>query len=310
MSNDTNDDEETIHRIDITTGSFPQQITDRFENGDTIEFENNQTDEFDIFQVYKDENNFYRVDNGLTLLNISKTSSNKERRLPISFVLNQSEIDLYFCVIRSNEHETYSKSRQIDRTFCEKNHLIIHKNELKITLTDNKESQKIVLRQGDTIELDWITKRTGGYRIEEKKYCPISGGLYRVEQTANLSANTKGNFRKVFHECGTSFLFRLTETNQIHDIIVCVIKDKYRITSVELTDTNIQPNVIQIEQNDIVQFQWNTKQQKQMFGQIEPFNVDQQTQQSIEVCGEIRNETSFFFCFLVENRRRTFLLAV
>jgi len=285
-------DTDTIYIIDITNGSFPDQIPDHIESSDTIELKTDKKDEYDIFQVYKDGNDYYRINNGLELLNIRNNTPEKNRRILLSFTFNQSEIELYFCIIPSSQREIFFKSRKCPQENCEKNCLRLHKSEVKFSLNDNKESQKVILHKGDTIELDWTSKRGSGYRIEEKRYCPISGGLYKVEQTSEMStgrAVSKGKFTKTFYEFGTSFLFRLTETNQIHDIIVCIIKEKYRIKHIEITDMDIQPNIISIEQNDSIIFEWNTK-QKQTLVQIEPFIMDEIKQQSIEVCISKKNE--------------------
>jgi hypothetical protein len=282
----SDDEVDTIYILDITNGSFPEQIPDHVASGDTIEFKTDKKDEYDIFQVYKDGNDYYRINNGLELVNIKSNTPKNNRRILLSFTLNQPEIELYFCIIPSLQRETFLKSRKCPQENCEKNCLILHKSEIKFSLNDNKESQQVILHKGDTIELDWASKRGSGYRIEEKKYCPISGGLYKVEQTSEISLNravSKGKFIKTFNEFGTSFLFRLTETNQIHDIIICIIKEKYQIKHIEITDTNIQPNFIRIEQNNSIIFNWNTK-QKQTIVQIEPFIIDEVKQQSIEVC--------------------------
>lgn len=301
-SRSNDDDLETIHVINITNGVFPSKIPDRIECGDTIEFQTDENDQWDIFQVYKDENDYYRIDGGLELLNVRSNTPPKKRRLVLSFNLHQREIQLDFCIIPSDQRETFLKSRRCSPETCEKNRLILHKNQLKVPLTDNKESQKLLVHKGDTIEFEWTTNRSGGgYRIEERKYCPISGGLYKIEQTAETSNNrptSKGNFLKTFDQFGTSFFFRLTETNQIHDIIVCIIKDKYRIEHIQITDTHIQPNVTRIEQNDSIVFQWNTN-EKQTMGQIEPFTVDRVKQQSIEVCCVRGIEKRRFVCWFV-----------
>ncbi|CAF3224711.1 unnamed protein product [Rotaria sp. Silwood2] len=279
------DDEDVIHVIDISNGSFPEQMPNRIESGDTIEFKTNQTDEYDIFQVYKDGVDYYRINNGFELYNIKNSTTKNNRRILLSLSLHRSKIELYFCIIPSSQSGVVLKLRKYSNENCEKNCIIVHKSEIKFSLSDNKESQKLILHKGDTIELDWTSKRGNGYRIEEKKYCPISGGLYKVEQTSEITTNralSKGNFTKIFNEFGTSFLFRLTETNQIHDIIVCIIKDNYHIKHIEITDTNIQSNLISIEQNDSIIFEWNTT-QKETIVQIEPFIFDQINQQSIEV---------------------------
>jgi hypothetical protein len=279
-------DDDTIHIIDITNGSFPEPIPNHIESGDTIEFRTNKKDEYDIYQVYKDGDDYYRIINGLNLLNIKNNTPSNHRRILLSFILNQSDMELYFCIIASSQRETILTSHQYPRENCEKNCLKLHKSEIKFSLNDNKESQKVILHKGDTIEIDWTSKRGIGYRIEENKYCPISGGLYKIEQTSEIATNraaSKGKFLKTFDEFGTSFLFRLTETNQVHDIFVCIIKEKYRIKRIEITDTDIQPNIITIEQNDSIIFEWNTK-EKQSIVQIEPFILDEVKQQSIEVC--------------------------
>ena len=294
----SDDDTETIYILDITNGSFPEQIPDHIQTGDTIEFKNNKKDEYDIFQVYKDGDDYYQITNGFKLLNIKTNTLQKNRRIVLSFNLNQSNMELYFCIIPSSQREAILTSRKCPNEYCEKNCLILHKSEIKFSLTDNKESQKVILHKGDTIELEWTSKRGTGYRIEEKKYCPISGGLYTIEQiseTATTHAISKGKYFKTFNEFGTSFLFRITETNHIHDIFVCIIKEKYQIKYIEITDMDIQPNIITIEQNDSIVFEWNTK-QEQTIVQIEPFILDDVKQQSIEVgiAKKKMNKNKFF----------------
>jgi hypothetical protein len=295
----SDDDTDTIHIFDITNGSFPEQIPDHIQTGDTIEFKNNTKDEYDIFQVYKDGDDYYQITNGLKLLNIKNNTSQKNRRTVLSFNFNQSNMELYFCIIPSSQRETILTSRKCPNEYCEKNCLVLHKSEIKFSLTDNKESQKVILHKGDIIELEWTSKRGTGYRIEEKKYCPISGGLYTIEQISETATNravSKGNFRKIFNEFGTSFLFRITETNQIHDIFVCIIKEKYQIKHIEITDMDIQPNIITVEQNDSIVFEWNTK-QEQTIVQIEPFILDDVKQQSIEVGILKKKMNKFGFSF-------------
>ncbi|CAF3616975.1 unnamed protein product [Adineta steineri] len=279
------DDADVIHIIDIRNGTFPEHISGRIESNDTIEFKVNSDDDYDIFQVYKDNTDYYRIDNGIELFNINNNTSEKKRRIVLSFSFHCTTMELYFCIIPSLQHETYFKSRQCPKENCEKNYLVIYRNEMKFSFNDNKESQKIILHKNDTIELEWISKRGNSYRIEENRYCPISGGLYKIEQPSDIITNhavSQGKFQKTFNEYGTSFLFRLTETNQIHDIMVCIIKDKYQIKHIEITDINIQPNIISIEQNDSIIFEWNTK-EKQTLIQIDPYLIDKNTQQSIEL---------------------------
>jgi hypothetical protein len=280
------DETKMIHIIDLNNGLFPDKIPERIECDDIIEFRINGKDEYDIFQVYKDVNDYYRVNNGYQLLNIKNRTPENERRILLSFSLNQPSIDLYFCIIPSSERQTILSTRKCPKINCESNHLKIQKCEIKFPLTDTKESQKVYIHKGDTIELDWTTKSATGYRIEEKKYCPISGGLYTVEQTSDTISNrtsAKGKFCKTFNEFGMSFLFRLTDTNQIHDVTVCIVNDTYKVKHIEITDNHIQPNIIWIEQSDWIIFEWNTK-RKQTFVQIHPYNIDETTKQSKEVC--------------------------
>ncbi|CAF5089218.1 unnamed protein product, partial [Rotaria magnacalcarata] len=63
----------------------------------------------------------------------------------------------------------------------------------------------------------------------------------------------------------------------IHDIIACIVKSKFNIQYIDIHDDNIQPNVIAIEENDSIIFQWNTT-EKQSIQQIQPFIIDQTNQ--------------------------------
>ena len=282
-------DEDTrmIHQIDLIDGSFSEKLPDRIECDDIVEFRSNDTVEYDIFQVYKDGNDYYRVANGYELFNVKNRTPENERRVFLSLALNQPSIELYFCIIPSAQRETLSTTRKCPKGNCEKNCLKIHKCEIKISLTDEKESQKIYIHKGDTVDIDWISKRGAAYRIEERKFCPISGGLYLVEQTANDNAPTrasgKGKFSKTFPDFGMSFLFRLTDTNQVYDIIVCIVNDTYKVKHVDIQDDHIKPNLIWIEQSDWIVFEWTTK-KKQTIVQIEPYTVDANKGRAIEVC--------------------------
>jgi len=287
MSNNHIDGDESTkmaHVIDINNGSFPENIPHRIECNDIVEFKINGNDEYDIIQVYKDDKDYYRVIHGYELLNIKSRTPATERRILFSFALNQPETKLYFCIIPSSQRETVSTTRKCPKVNCEKNCLKIHQSEIKVSLTDEKNIQKVYLNKGETIEIKWSTKH--GYRIEEKKYCPISGGLYTVEQSSNNISNRfskTGTFSKAFNDYGMSFLFRLNDKNEIHDITVCVVNQIYKMKHIEITDDNILPNIIWIEQSDWIVFEWDTK-RKQTMGQIEPFTIDAANQQSIEVC--------------------------
>ena len=287
-NNNTQGDDETklIHNIEIIDGHFSDKMPERIECDDIIEFRVNGKDEYDIFQVYKDGNDYYRVASGYELLNIKNRTPENKRRLLLSLALNQPEIDLYFCIIPSSQRESIFATRKCPKVNCELNCLKVQKCQIKFSLTDEKESQKVYLHKGDTIELDWTGEAGSAYRIEEKKFCPISGGLYTVEQTSETVSNrplARGKFAKTFNDFGMSFLFRFNNTNQVHDVTVCIVNDTYKVKHIEINDNNIQPNIIWIEQSEWIAFEWNTK-RKQTIIQIEPFKVDDQKQQSIEVC--------------------------
>jgi hypothetical protein len=298
-NHNTQGDEQTkmVHIIDITDGTFPEQLPPRIECDDIIEFKINDREEYDLFQVYKDGNDYYRVNNGYELMNIKTRTPENERRLILSLALNQPEIDLYFCLITSKQRETVLATRKCPKINCENNRLIIKKCEIKFSLTDAQESHKVYLHKGDTVDIDWISNRNIIYRIEEKKYCPISGGLYNVESTGDNRSPAKRKYSKTFNDFGMSFLFRLTETNQIHDVIVCIINDTYKVKHIEINDNNIQPNIIWIEQSDWIVFEWNTK-RKQTVVQIEPYTVDDNKRQSVEVCRIEMKIKMFFFVFI------------
>jgi hypothetical protein len=288
-----------IRVIELVDGVFPENTPPSIECDDIVEFKIGEKCEYDIFQVYKDGNDYYRINNGYELFNIKSRTPAHDRRILLSIALSPPSTDLYFCIIPSSDRETISKTRKCPKDKCEPNRLTVKKCEIKFSLTDEKDSQKVYLHKGDTIELEWVTKHGNGYRIEEKKYCPISGGLYTVEQAPDNVSNklsSKGKFSKTFMEFGMSFLFRYSDGNQIHDVTVCVVNDTYRIKHIEINDkNNNQPNLIWIELNDWVVFEWNTK-RKQTIVQIEPFTVDENRQQSIEVC---IYQTKIFLLFLI-----------
>lgn len=277
-----NEEVKVIHKLDIRNGLFPEEMPKHIESDSIVEFQINGKTEYDIFQVYKDGNDYYRIDNGYELLHIKSNTPENERRIFLSLALNQPSIDFYFCIIPSSESQTIQTTKKCPKINCEKNCLKIQKPELKLTLDDKEESQKVYLSKGDTIELNWKTNRNTNYRIEERKYCPISGGVYSVEQTSNRTT-ANGKYSKTFNDFGMSFLFRLTDKNEVHDMIICVVNGKYKIKHIEITDDGIQPNIIWIEQSDWILFDWNTK-RKQTITQIEPFQIDDKKQQSIEVC--------------------------
>ncbi|CAF4832449.1 unnamed protein product [Rotaria sp. Silwood1] len=286
MPNDNVQDAENVmtHFLDVENGLLPEEMPQRIECNDIVEFTIKENTEYDIFEVYKDGNDYYRVINGYELLNIKNHTPQNKRRLLFPFALNQPHSELYFCIMPSSQRQTLSETLKCPKQNCEKNRLIVNKPEIKFTLTDEKENQKVYLCKGDTVDIEWITSGPG-YRMEEKKYCPVSGGLYTVSQTSdNVShrVSSKGKFSKTFTDFGMSFLFRLTDTNQIHDITVCIVNKTYKMKHIEIKDDKIQPNIIWLDENDWIRFSWNGR-HKQTVVQIEPFTISENKQQSIEL---------------------------
>lgn len=270
-----------ICRIPIIDGRFPDELSESIECDNIVEFEIKGKTEYDIIQVYKDGNDFYPVVNGYELYNLKGSTLVNERQLVLSLALQQPDIDLYFCVIPSLERKLLPKNSKYPKERCENNRLHIKKCEVTLNLTDEQESQKVYLNRGDSIEINWKSKTGTTYRIEEKRFCPVSGGLYEVESTSNRST-AKGKFTRTFDEYGTTFLLRFTDTNQIHDVAVCIVNDTYKVKHIQINENNIEPNLIWIDQGDSIAFEWKTK-RKQTIVQIEPFSVNKQNGQSIEL---------------------------
>ena len=287
-------DEETkmIHVINLDEGEFRDELPPRIECDDVIEFRIIDKESYDIYQVYKDGNDYYRVDNGYELKDIKTRTAENDRRLLLSLALNQENIEIYFCIIPSKERNTILSTRKCPKKYCEKNRLTIQKCEIKFVLTDEKDSHKVYIHKGDTVEIEWTSKTGAAYRIVEKRYCPVSGGLYNVEhkgENPSTRPSARGKYSKTFNDFGMSFLFRLTDTNQIHDVIVCIVNDTYKVKHVEVKENNIEPNIIWIEQSDWIVFEWNTK-RKQTVVQIDPFSIDDNEQKAMESCVQFREK--------------------
>ena len=288
----------TIRTIELTDGIFSERLPERIECDDIVEFKITGKGEYDIVQVYKDGSDFYRVQNGFELLSVKNRTPAMDRRILLSFGLTQLETDIYFCIIPSTERQVWSTSQKCPTERCEHNHLIVRQLDLKFSLTDKKDNKKVYLHRGDTIQCEWFSDQGMAYRMEEQKYCPVSGGFYTVEQAPNdvsSRASAKGQFSKQFNDFGMSFLVRVNDKNQRHDITVCIVDDTYKMKFIEITDDKIQPNVIWIEQADWIVFEWTTK-RKQSVVQIKPFEVDKQKQESIQVCC-LQNQTEGHFSF-------------
>lgn len=292
MDINTRDDRQKrqIHTINVINRSSNVGKQADIHCGDILEFQVNGKHDYDISQVYKDGDDYYRIDDGYELLNINHDTPKHERRMLLSIDLCEDEpdIDIYFCVIRSSQYEAIFKTRKCPREYCEHNCLRIEKHIQEIVLSDEAKNQKLYLHKGDTIELKWSSESGTAYHIEEKKYCPKSGGFYTPEQRSN-TISTNSQYRRTFHELDMIFLFRLTATKQIHDITVCVINSKYGMKQVKITDNQISQNIIRIERNDWILFQWNTG-YKPIISQIKPSNIDENQQRLIEVCILLKEE--------------------
>ncbi|UJR19905.1 hypothetical protein I4U23_023037 [Adineta vaga] len=305
--------EQRIHVIKITTDPLIHRPPIYVQCGDVILFEIKGNKKHDIIQVYKEcksrptskyqssglcckeHDNYYRIKNGYALFDITNRTPEKDRLLPLSIELppDQSEIDLYFCVIRSSQRDSILEDPICPEKYCELNHLKMTKRQTKISLTKEETNQLTHLYKGDTIELDWSTEHETGYQIEEKKYCPISAGLYTIPPTLNKTSSSRRKYRKTFNEYGMSYLFRLTDTNQIHDITVCVVNNTYNRKYVSITDYDIRPNFLTIEQDEWVIFEWDTT-NKQSIVQIEPFHIDDDKDDDEEQVIELRNGEQYF----------------
>lgn len=298
-----------IHPLDVT--NIPPTIIDRTLSGDVLEFKVNGRGEYDIFQVRKNGDDYFRMNMGLEIWNINKKTPVSHRCIPISFALDEgeSEMDIYFCVISSSNRKSVLEEQTCPKIYCEKNHFVIEKRTKKISLTDEAACQKITLCQGDTIEVDWLSAQSTGYHIEEKKYCPISGGVYSTKHTiedhgfaryfsrrnrpiCDSTCNhdetgdttlSEAKYKKEFNELGMSFLFRWNNKIRLHDIIVCVINDKPDIRHIKLNDDNIPRDIIVIEQNDWVFFEWDIEGNLNV-AQIQSFHVFESQEKPIRVC--------------------------
>lgn len=312
LQNYVKNDEENkrIHVIGITK-SPPTKIMQSTNFYTLVQFEVFGCGKYDIFQVYKTGDEYYRISGGLELLNISRHTPINHRCIPFSLALDEgeAEADFYFCVIPSSLRETVLKQRTCPRAYCEENRFTIMRTK-RILLTDQTEFRKVYLRKGDKIELEWSSEQGAVYHIEEKKYCPKSGGVYTYKKSfeehntvyyiegkkyctkcGSLCCDEKiydnelsaTKYTKEFDEMGMSFLFRFTDKNQIHDITACVVNRNHAIRHIRINDDNIPRDIITIEQNDWVLFEWDFK-SKPNVAKVESFYDHESKKYSIEVC--------------------------
>ena len=282
----------TIHLVKLENAQFPANMPEPIESDDSIEFTTNDSKPVDIIQVYLDDKDFYLAHKGFQLRNLTNRTPQADRQFNLSFALTKPSVDLFFCVIPSSENENPPKGNKYPREKCERNRVVIQKPEFKVELTDEPQNQKMYLHKGDTVEITWSSSQGISYRIEERHYCPVSGGLYPVHNdNAQREPAPKGKFKNTFLEYDMTFFVRLTAKNQVYDLTTCLVHDRYSVIPIRITDQSIEPNLIWIEQTDYIEFEWNTK-QKQSIVEIDPSQVDPKTRNSIEVC--IAHERFFY----------------
>lgn len=275
IPNDNNNnikENERIHIVDITTRPFNDQISSNIKCGDIIQFNIITFGKYHIIQVNKyDDDTYIRINNGFQLFNISHKTENKQRRMFISLDLNydQDEIILYFCVIPSSKYKQLLDKNKFTKEYCQLNYLIVKRRDQIIHLTDEKYFKKFYFFEGDQIEIHWKSFNNIGYYIQEKQYCPLSSSLYTINQSSR-KASINGLFKQTFNQYSQRFLFRFNDKHQIHDIIICIINQKYHIKYIYMDDYFIKPNIIFIEEYDWILFQSNTQKPLNII-QIKPY---------------------------------------
>lgn len=274
----------TIHLVELENGRFSENMPELIESDDSIEFQANDGTPVDIIQVYQDDKDFYRAHNGFALRQLTNRTPQANRRFNLSFALNKPTVDLFFYVIPSSENENPPKGNKYPRDKCQPNRIVIKKPEFIVELTDQPQNQKMYLHKGDTVEISWSSSKGASYRIEERHYCPVSGGFYPVHNP-NIQREhaPKGKLNNTFLDYGMSFFVRLTSKNEIYDLTTCVVHDRYSVSPIKITDQLIEPNLIWIEQTDYIEFEWTTK-RKQSIVEIDSCQVDPKTGKSLEVC--------------------------
>ncbi|CAF0736434.1 unnamed protein product [Didymodactylos carnosus] len=277
-------------QIDISDGKFQQPIT--VETGDSVEFVvNADAKQYDVIQVYRDRSDFYRVPNGIELRNISKDQTGP---VSLSFDLTNDEKgrEIYFYIgLSADNTKTDPRQKYLQNT-CENNKINIKPVDAKFSYLDTEDNRKVYLRKNDILEIDWI-KAKGAYRIEEKKYCPVSGGLYTISDTSSQTQKTaqRATFKKQIDQLGISYFIRVDEHKAVKDILVCIVENSYRYKYVRLTDDNNELKPIVIDQDDWIIWEWDTK-KKQSIKQIDPYKLDDKNQHI-----ELKSDGHFFWPF-------------
>lgn len=271
--------------IQIYDGRFTGNLRKLIETDDIVEFQTIDESSYDVIQVYQDGNDFYEVPNGFHFYGLHKRTDTTKSRFVLSLKFEENETSILFCVMKSTANEKSTKQRKFPKSQCEQNLLIIQKPEFSFDLTDEKINQKVYLHQSDQIKLKWSSDEGIAYRIEERRYCPVSGGFYTVDEEKNETSRRgkiKGQFTRRFEDLGTSFLCRLTDKNELHDVTICVVTGAYQIKRIEFEENAIKPYSIEIEQGHSIEFVWSTK-RKLTFYQIDSFHTDPKTRKSIKV---------------------------
>ena len=280
-----NEETRVIHAIELVNGKFPETISEVIETDDSVEFQVNDAKPVDIVQVYEYNKNFYRAHNGFQLRKVTNRTPPEKRRLNLSFALVKPSTELIFCVMPSVENQNLPSNHKYPKEKCQPNRLKITQPEFNVVLDDQQQNQKVYLHKGDTLTITWSSSRGATFMIEERQYCPVSGGLYTVPNSEDSQGkmSSQEKFKKTFIDYGMFFFVRLTSKNEIHDVTTCVVNDNYTVKSIKITDKGIEPSIIWIEQTDFIEFRWNTK-RKQSITQINPTQIDPKTRNSIEVC--------------------------
>lgn len=224
--------------------------------------------------MYKKDKDFYVAPGGFWLRNISSNSPDDDSKILVSFNIRSVTKELRFCVVPVEQVENIYRDRKCPREYCQDNYLKIERSVYTCEFDDSEHNEKIYLsKQG---ELVIESKAKGTYRFEEKKYCPVSGGFYSVPIRGNdhtIVLRSKEKLIKSFPELCTSFICRYNQDDELVDTKVINVDDTLAVKTIKITDNKIEPNLLYVEVNDIVEFSWKSKKPTSLT-QINP-NSDQ-----------------------------------
>jgi hypothetical protein len=285
-------DTNQVHTIKIIDGTFIQDDEYPVESNDTLAFENQDGDTFDIIQVFPNGQHYFEAVKGFKLYHISKTTPLQKRCIKLSLELQEPTFELHFGLVKSSIDVSHFERHKVVT-------VLVHRHKAKLTLEDQRDNQKVLLHEGDCIEITWASKRSASYYIQMKEFCPASNTMYSaasLAESTDCQPATQGKFTMQCNNLGMFFFIRYDEHDQIHDVIVCLVTERYCIKSVCIKHDWNEPNLIMIRKGDIVQFSWDGH-HKQRFVQIDPFAIDPIRRSSIEVA--IRLQDSFIALLLL-----------